>query len=175
MGVIRVVVPEPDFRADKARGGVGLLVIHRGEVAKGLLGKLDQLVVVDATGRGQDHPGASVVLLDEGLEVLLLDGLDVLDGAEDGLGQVATLVGSGVQVVKDNLLGLQTGEEEGLKARKKYRSKKKKTPTWLSTSSISLRMTPRSVSISWGERVEFWRMSERISTALGTSFLKVLA
>lgn len=43
------------------------------------------------------------------------------------------------------------------------------------TSCISLRMTLRSLSMAWFSRLEFCRMSDKMSTALGTSFLRTFA
>jgi hypothetical protein len=71
-----------------------------------LLGELDELLVGDATGTDQNHAVGGVVGLDVVGQVVAGNGLDVLLGAEDRAAEGLALEGSGVEVVKDNLLEL---------------------------------------------------------------------
>lgn len=107
------VVTDPDLRADE----VGLGLLSRGdgreagrgggrETSEVLLGKLDELGVGDAASTDENHAVSSVVGLDVVLEVVTLDGLNVLLGAQNGPSEGLALVSGGVQVVKNNLLKL---------------------------------------------------------------------
>lgn len=107
------IVTDPDFGADEV--GLGLLsggdrgkTSRRsgGEAGEVLLGKLDELGVGDATSTNEDHAVSSVVGLDVALEVVTLDGLDVLLGSENGAAERLALVRGGVEVVENNLLEL---------------------------------------------------------------------
>lgn len=103
------IVTDADLRAGEAGlvslggGGVGL------EAAKGLLGLLDESIVVDVTGADKDQAVGGVVFLLEFGQVLggqARDGLGVaLDGATEGL----ALEGGGVKVVEHDLIGLRRG------------------------------------------------------------------
>lgn len=77
-----------------------------GEAAEVLLSELDELLVGDAAGTDKDHSVSSVVVLDVVDELGSGDVADVLAGAEDGAAKRLVLEGSGVEVVKDNLLDL---------------------------------------------------------------------
>ncbi|KAH8623407.1 hypothetical protein IG631_21886 [Alternaria alternata] len=88
-------------------GGLGRVVLGlRGEVGEVLLGEVDELLVGNTTSANEDHAVGSVVGLDVVLEIGALDALDVLLGSEDGAAEGLALEGSGVQVVKDDLLEL---------------------------------------------------------------------
>ena len=108
------VVTDTDLRTNK----VGLLLLRvgnglggrsrgsHGDVAEVLLGQLDELLVRDTTGTDEDHAVGGVVGLDVVGQVIAVDGLDVLLGAEDGAAERLVHEGGGVQVVEDNLLEL---------------------------------------------------------------------
>lgn len=71
-----------------------------------LLGKVNELLVGDATGTDKDHAVSSVVGLDVVGQLGAGDVADVLLGAEDGAAQGLVLVGGGVEVVEDYLVEL---------------------------------------------------------------------
>ena len=105
------VVADPDVGADE----VGLLLGQEvgaglgglgGQLGEVLVGHLNKLLVGDAAGTDENHAVGRVVVLDVVGELSPGDVADVLAGAEDGAAQGLALVGSGVQVVKDNLLEL---------------------------------------------------------------------
>jgi hypothetical protein len=75
-----------------------------GQAAKVLLSKLDKSIVLDTSSTNKNGLLGQVVGLDVVGEVVALDALDVLLGAENGATEWLALVGGGVQVVKDNLL-----------------------------------------------------------------------
>lgn len=83
--------------------GLGAAGGKAGEV---LLGKLDQLLVGNATGGSEDHAVGSVVVLDVVDELGAGNVADVLAGSENGAAKRLVLESSSVQVVKDNLLNL---------------------------------------------------------------------
>ena len=83
---------------DRVRG-----LRQRGKV---LLGQLAELLVVNGTSTDKDHSVSGVVVLDVRLQVGLLDRVDVLLRAQDGVAQGLTGESDGVQVVKDNFLEL---------------------------------------------------------------------
>jgi len=62
--------------------------------------------VWDTAGTDEDHAVSGVVGLDVVDEVLSLDALDVLGGAEDGAAEWLSLESGGVEVVEDNFLEL---------------------------------------------------------------------
>jgi hypothetical protein len=78
----------------------------RGKVGKVLLGKVDELLVGNATSANEDHAVSSVVGLDVVLEISALDALDVLLGSENGAAEGLALESGGVKVVENNLLEL---------------------------------------------------------------------
>lgn len=89
MGGRQGVVAHAHLGADEARLGVGEAaegdgVGGDGEGAEVLLGRLHQLLVVDAAGADKNHAVSGVVRLDVRDEVITLDGEDVGLGAEDG-------------------------------------------------------------------------------------------
>lgn len=105
------VVTDTDVGADE----VGLLLGQKvglvlntlaGETREVLLGEIDKLLVRNTTRADEDHALGSVVVLDIVGELGAGDVADVLAGTEDGAAQRLALEGSGVQVVKDNLLDL---------------------------------------------------------------------
>lgn len=105
------VVTDADVGTDEVglllRQNVGLVLdTLAGETREVLLGKVDELLVGDATGADEDHALGSVVVLDVVGELSAGDVADVLAGAEDGAAQRLALEGSGVEVVKDDLLDL---------------------------------------------------------------------
>jgi hypothetical protein len=63
-------------------------------------------LAVDAASADEHHPVGGVVRLDVLGEVIPLDGQDVLLGSENGTAERLLLECDGVEVVKDNLLGL---------------------------------------------------------------------
>jgi hypothetical protein len=81
-------------------------VFRWGEVAKVLLGELNELLVWDSSGTDKDHAISLVVLGDVLREVVLLDGENVLLWTKDGAAESLTLESGSVKVVKDNLLQL---------------------------------------------------------------------
>lgn len=88
-------------------GGVGGGVLGTGgQATEVLLGKLDKLLVRDATSTDEDHAVGGVVGLDVADEVVTLDALDVLGRAQDGASKGLVLEGNGVEVVKHDLLEL---------------------------------------------------------------------
>lgn len=108
------VVTDADLGADELwlalllvgdRGG-GLGVWLGREAGEVLLGELDELGVWDTAGTDEDHAVSGVVGLDVVDEVLSLDALDVLGGAEDGAAEWLSLESGGVEVVEDNFLEL---------------------------------------------------------------------
>jgi hypothetical protein len=86
VAVLPGVVTDADLGADERRLLPGLAAerLARGrELGKVLLGELDELVVVDRAGAGKDHLVGVQVLCPVLEEVVPVDGLDVLVGAED--------------------------------------------------------------------------------------------
>lgn len=169
-GVHRVV-SDPDFGTDKLGGGVGLAaegdgVGGHGEGGKVLFGELDEGFVLDGTGTDQGHSVGSVVFGNVGLEVRLGDRVDVFLGTEDGVPK------RGACIVLASLCA--TRLDAPWKATECKWSKTTSSYCF-STSSCSLRMTSRSLSIADSSSLEFWRMSERMSTAWGTSLSNALA
>lgn len=71
-----------------------------------LLSQLNQLLVGDATSASKNHAVSGVVVLDVVDQLRPGDVADVLAGAQDSAAEGLVLEGSGVQVVKDNLLDL---------------------------------------------------------------------
>lgn len=111
VGGVHGVVTETDLRADEvglgAAGSTNELGLGGGlELAKVLLGELDEGLVGNATSADKDHAVRLVVVGDVLGEVVLLDGEDVLAGAEDGAAESLALEGGSVKVVEDNLLNL---------------------------------------------------------------------
>lgn len=105
------VVADADLGADKVGRLLGQEVCAvvgalGGQVGKVLVGHLDQLVVGHAAGADEHHAVGRVVVLDVVGELGARQVADVLAGAEDGAAQGLVLVGSGVEVVKHNLLDL---------------------------------------------------------------------
>lgn len=108
------VVAESDLGANELGGA--LLLSRKshgsrgrrlaGEAAEVLLGESDELLVRDAAGTNQNHAIGSVVGLDVVEEVVAVDGLDVLLGAEDGATKGLALESGGMEVVEDDLLEL---------------------------------------------------------------------
>lgn len=105
------VIANTDIRTNK----VGLLLgqdvglslgAAGGKAGEVLLGKLNQLLVGNATGGSEDHTIGSVVVLDVVDELGAGNVTDVLAGSENGSAKRLVLESSGVQVVKDNLLNL---------------------------------------------------------------------
>lgn len=107
------VIPDPDLRSNE----LGLLLLLGdllarvvgclgGERGKVLLGKVNELLVGDATSTNEHHAVSSVVGLDVVLQVGALDALDVLLGAENSASEGLVLECGGVQVVENNLLEL---------------------------------------------------------------------
>lgn len=105
------IVADPDVRADEVGlllgqevgAGLGSLGRELGEV---LVGHLNKLLVGDAASANENHAVGRVVVLDVVDELGPGDIPNVLAGAEDGAAQGLMLVGSGMQMVKDNLLEL---------------------------------------------------------------------
>lgn len=58
-----------------------------GEVTKGLLRKVDQLLVVNVTSTDNNNIGTDVVGLVEVNDVVLIDVSDVFSGTSDGLSE----------------------------------------------------------------------------------------
>jgi hypothetical protein len=86
VAVVPGVVTNSNLRTDEGSLVLGLGsegVVGRGELGQVLLGKLDELVVVDRSGSGEDHLVGVQVLGSVLKEVLSGDGLDVLVGSED--------------------------------------------------------------------------------------------
>lgn len=105
------VIANTDVRANKVSlllgQDVGLsLGAAGGKAGEVLLGKLNQLLVRNATGGSEDHAVGSVVVLDVVDELGAGNVTDVLAGSENGAAKRLVLESSGVQVVKDNLLNL---------------------------------------------------------------------
>lgn len=84
----------------------GVLGRGHGESREVLLGKVDELLVGDATGTNKDHAVSGIVGLDVVGELGASDVANVLLGAQDGAAQRLVLVGGGVEVVEDNLVEL---------------------------------------------------------------------
>lgn len=105
------VIANTDVRTNKVSlllgQDVGLgLGAAGGKAGEVLLGKLNQLLVGNATGGSENHAVGSVVVLDVVGEFGAGNVTDVLAGAENGAAERLVLESSGVQVVKDNLLNL---------------------------------------------------------------------
>lgn len=105
------VIANADIRANKVSlllgQDVGLsLGAAGGKAGEVLLGKLNQLLVGNATGGSENHAVGSVVVLDVVDELGAGNVTDVLAGSENGAAEGLVLESSGVQVVKDNLLNL---------------------------------------------------------------------
>lgn len=86
VAIIPSVVPQPNLRSNEP-GLLGLLssegVGRRREVGKVLLGKSDELVVVDGSGSGEHHLVGVEVGSSVGKQIILRYGLDVLGGSKD--------------------------------------------------------------------------------------------
>lgn len=105
------VIANTDVRANEVSlllgQDVGLsLGAAGGKAGEVLLGKLNQLLVGNATGGSKDHAVSSVVVFDVVDELGAGNVTDVLAGSENGAAKRLVLESSGVQVVKDNLLNL---------------------------------------------------------------------
>lgn len=106
-----VVITDTDIGAEEVSLLLGELVgvvlgaLSR-KVAEVLLSKVNELLVRDATGTDKDHAVSGVVVLDVAGKLGTGDVADVLARAKDGAAQRLVLEGSGVEVVKDNLLNL---------------------------------------------------------------------
>lgn len=105
------VIANTDVRTNKVSlllgQDVGLgLGAAGGKAGEVLLGKLNQLLVGNATSGSENHAVGSVVVLDVVGELSAGDLLDVLAGTEDGAAKGLLLEGGGVQVVEDDLLEL---------------------------------------------------------------------
>ena len=77
-----VIVPDPDIRTGvptrEVQGDLGIIIFFN--LAKVLICKLAELLVIDASGPSQNHPWALVVGVDVVHEVIPGDRLDVLGG-----------------------------------------------------------------------------------------------
>lgn len=83
-----------------------VVLVFRWQVGEVLLGKLNHLLVRDATSANENHSVGGVVRLDVVLEVGPLDALNVLLGSEDGASEGLALESGSVQVVEDDFLEL---------------------------------------------------------------------
>lgn len=108
------VVAETNFGTDKV-GGALLLSGDSGggrggrlarEGAKLLFSQFYELVVGNATSTDEDHAVSRVVCLDIINQVLALDSLDILLGAQDGSSQWLVLESGRMQMVKYNFFKL---------------------------------------------------------------------
>ena len=105
------VVADPDVRANEVGlllgqeigAGFGGLGRELGEV---LVGHLDELLVGDTASTDENHAVSRIVVLDVVHELGPGDVADVVPGTQDGAAQGLLLVGSGMQVVEDNLFEL---------------------------------------------------------------------
>lgn len=105
------VVTDTDLRTDElgrlvARLAKGDGVGGDGEVGKVLGCELDEGLVGDGTSTNECHAVGGVVLGNVARQVGLVDGVDSLLGAENGVAESLALESNGVEVVEDNLLEL---------------------------------------------------------------------
>lgn len=106
-----VVVTDTDIGAEEVGLLLGKLVglvlgASGGELGEVLLGKLNQLLVGDATSTDENHAVGRVVILDVVGQLGSGDVEDVLAGAQDGAAEALVLESSGVEVIENDLLDL---------------------------------------------------------------------
>lgn len=111
VGSTQGVITDTDVGTDEVSLLLGELVgvvlwALAGQAREVLLGKLDKLLVRNATSANENHAVGSVVVLDVVGELGLGDIADVLAGAEDGAAESLVLESGGVEVVENDLLDL---------------------------------------------------------------------